>query len=75
MAIYTNEGLTDLLNDEYEKVRLLEKELETTKKQLEEAIEVINWCTEVEDHKYRANQFLAKLKHSQSSEDGRENQE
>ena len=28
MAIYTNEHLTDLLNDEYEKVRRLKQQLE-----------------------------------------------
>lgn len=31
MAIYTNEHLTDLLNDEYEKVRKLEQELQRLK--------------------------------------------
>lgn len=31
MAIYTNEHLTDLLNDEYEKVRRLEQELQRLK--------------------------------------------
>lgn len=31
MAIYTNEHLTDLLNDEYEKARKLEQELQRLK--------------------------------------------
>lgn len=38
MAIYTNEHLTDLLNNEYEKVRKLEQELQKTREQLGKAI-------------------------------------
>lgn len=38
MAIYTNEHLTDLLNDEYEKVRKLEQELQKTREHLGKAI-------------------------------------
>lgn len=39
MAIYTNEHLTDLLNEQYEKVRELEKKLN-------DAIEVVEFYSE-----------------------------
>ena len=42
MAIYTNEHLTDLLNDEYEKVRKLEQELQKTREQLNIAEAVLS---------------------------------
>lgn len=42
MAIYTNEHLTDLLNDEYEKVRRLEQELQKTRAQLDIAEAVLS---------------------------------
>lgn len=41
MAIYTNEHLTDLLNEQYEKARDLEKKLN-------EAVEVIEYYAECE---------------------------
>ena len=54
MAIYTNENLTDLLNEQYEKVRKLEKE---------------NARLDEENHKlaYSLSQYQFQLNHLLSS--------